>query len=359
MDAQALLQRATELVSRGCGIELVKVLELEPGGDTLLIRAGVNWKPGVVGHVRFGTGSRSPAGYALMTDGPVVSYDVANESRFQIPPVLIEHGIKSMVNVPIRTESGPYGVLEVDAPEPRGFDEHDVNFLLTYANLLGAAINRIDAQRKLERTSRELRIAAHELQHRVKNILANVHALARRTAEASPTLEQFMAAFEERLRGLSRTQELLLNAPGADLPLGELVRRELAAHGAEDGRHYRMAGEPIAMGARAAMVLGMVIHELATNAVKHGALAVDGGHIDIAWSLTREGEVPGLRLVWRERGIPLGEGTPSRSVGRDIIENTVPYMLDGEVDWHLGADGVTCIIGLPLACLSEPDELAL
>lgn len=346
-DSDALMQRACELVSRGCDIKLVKVLEIEPDGKSLLIRAGVNWKPGVVGHTRFGMGTASPAGYALLTKTPVVSPDLAVETRFGIPPVLKEHGVRSMVNVAIRTHAGPWGVLEVDAPHRRDFSGDDINFLHTYATLIGVAITRIDNHQRLERTSRELQIAARELQHRVKNILANVHALARRTAAAAPDLKRFMAAFEDRLHGLARTQELLLESPDQDLQLSGLIRRELEAHGAEEGANYTLDGEPAAIGARAMLVLGLAIHELATNAVKHGALAHPGGQIGISWHAEPQGEAPTLRIEWRETGIAPRAGTPRRGVGRDIIENTIPYMLGGRVEWQIEPAGVACTIILP------------
>jgi two-component sensor histidine kinase len=346
-DSHALMQRACELVSRGCDIKLVKVLEIESDGKTLLIRAGVNWKPGVVGHTRFGMGAASPAGYALLTDKPIVSPDLSIETRFTIPPVLKEHGVRSMVNVAIRTDAGPWGVLEVDAPDLRDFNRDDINFLHTYANLIGVAITRIETHRRLEQTGHELQIAARELQHRVKNILANVHALARRTARVSPNLERFMASFEERLHGLARTQELLMTTPEQDLPLIGLFRRELDAHGAEEGRTYTMSGEPTTIGPRTMLVLGMAIHELATNAVKHGSLSRPGGRIDISWRPQAEDGAPAIRIDWRESGGPPHPGTPGRSVGRDIIENTIPYMLGGRVDWRLEPMGLSCTIVLP------------
>ncbi|HET8635785.1 MAG TPA: GAF domain-containing protein, partial [Acidobacteriaceae bacterium] len=124
-DLDGLLHEATELISQALDVKLVKVLELLPDGDKLLVRAGVNWKPGVVGHATFGAHARSPAGYALQTCEPVISNDLATEARFEIPALLTDHGVESMVNVVIRGEGDAWGVLEVDSPAQRQFDSDD------------------------------------------------------------------------------------------------------------------------------------------------------------------------------------------------------------------------------------------
>ena len=110
-DLDAVLHRACELVAEGLGAEMAKVLELRREQGDFLVRAGVGWKPGVVGRETFAGGAAgSPAGYALGQDEPVISPDVASEARFAIPDVLTEHGVQSMVNVVIAGEDGPYGV---------------------------------------------------------------------------------------------------------------------------------------------------------------------------------------------------------------------------------------------------------
>ena len=126
-DLDALLQEAAKLVSEATGIELVKVLELLPDRDTMLVRAGVNWNPGVVGHATFGAHRDSPAGYALQENKPVISPDTDTEDRFEIPPLLTEHGVRSMVNVVIRGERAAWGVLEIDSRQRRDFNEDDIS----------------------------------------------------------------------------------------------------------------------------------------------------------------------------------------------------------------------------------------
>ena len=101
-----LLEEATLLVSDAIEVDLVKVLELLPDGQNLLVRAGVNWNPGVVGHATISADGGSAAGQALRSDAPVIS-EIATESRFEIPSLLLEHGVKSTVNVVIRGIPAP------------------------------------------------------------------------------------------------------------------------------------------------------------------------------------------------------------------------------------------------------------
>jgi GAF domain-containing protein len=172
-----LLQEATQLVSDAIGVDLVKVLQLLPDGQNLLVRAGVNWHPGVVGHATISTGGGSAAGHAVRTKAPVVS-DVATEKRFHTPRLLIEHGVRSTVNVVIRGEGAPFGVLEVDSREDGPFGRDDIDFLRNYANLLASAIDRIDKQRDLANGVKKQEILLHELQHRVNNMLMTIRAVA-------------------------------------------------------------------------------------------------------------------------------------------------------------------------------------
>ena len=105
-DISELLQEATRLVSDAMDIDLVKVLQLLPDGQNLLVRAGVNWQPGIVGHATIPAHEGSAAGHALRANEPVISEDIAKEKRFEIPELLFEHNVRSTVNVVIRGERG-------------------------------------------------------------------------------------------------------------------------------------------------------------------------------------------------------------------------------------------------------------
>jgi two-component sensor histidine kinase len=345
-DLDALLQEAAALVSACIGVDLVKVLELLPGGDTLLVRAGVNWKAGVVGHATFGAHDKSPGGYALRKDEPIISGDTDAEDRFEIPSLLIEHRVKSMINVVIRGERAAWGVLEVDSRQHKSFNEDDVSFLQNYANLIAAAIDRLQTEADLEQAAERTSFLLGELQHRVQNMLLNVRSLARRTARGSNSVEAFSEAFDARLLALARTQDLLTTASLASVSLRDVLLQELRAHGAEPGGRVSLSGPEVYLPSKTVRALSMVFHELATNASKYGALRHEGGRLDVSWSKTPSDEVS---VVWRESGTPIQAPPTRRGFGTEAIEKTLPHMLGGEARVGFLSDGVQCTIRFPLS----------
>src|SRR3954464_10903892 len=163
-----ILTEACGLVSDALGTDLAKVLACHENGTELLVRAGVGWRPGVVGKVTVPTGHFSAAGHALHTCQPVISNDVAQENRFEVPAFMQEHGVRAMVNVIILGLDGkpPYGVLEVDSREPRNFTEDDTEFLRTYANLLASAVECFMITSELRTRAEEKEPKLDELEHR-------------------------------------------------------------------------------------------------------------------------------------------------------------------------------------------------
>lgn len=153
-DLDGLLQRATEMCAEGMATRLCKILEWQPAEDRLLVRAGVGWAAGLVGHAIVGADLESPAGFALKTGAPVISNHLAGETRFRTPRLLAEHGVRRAINVVIRdgVAEYPFGVLEVDSPDPGHFEEDDIAFMQGFANLLGVAIERQKAEDERNRS---------------------------------------------------------------------------------------------------------------------------------------------------------------------------------------------------------------
>jgi two-component sensor histidine kinase len=353
-DIDALLQEACKLVSDACSVELVKVLERLSGGQQMLLRAGVNWRPGVVGHATLAAHSGSPAGYALDSDSPVISSDVDRENRFEIPDLLREHGVRSMVNVVIAGERGPWGVLEVDSREQRDFDEDDIAFLTTYANLLAAALERQQIQGELAAARERDQMLQAELLHRGRNLLANIHAVVSRTRASSTDLDGFVAAFTARLDALGRTQDLLAADRSAPIALAKLLLQELEAHGVLPGDQLNVGGPDINVSAPVAQALAMGFHELATNASKHGALGRDGGHLEISWRSEQKAAGHEVVLRWRETGV-LVETTPAhRGMGWSTIERSLPRMLGGTAEMTLHRNGLEYVLRFPTP---DPDPI--
>ena len=158
-DLDDILHQACRLVSEALDTPLAKVMELQADGRNLLVRSGVGWKPGVVGHELVPAKERSSEGFALQTGEPVVSTDITTEDRFDYPQFLKDHGVRALVNVIILGPEGqpPFGLLEVDSLVEREFSPDDIDFLRTYANLLGATVDRLNNVQALEHSAAELR----------------------------------------------------------------------------------------------------------------------------------------------------------------------------------------------------------
>lgn len=149
-DLQTVFDEATTMVAETLDVEYCKVLESLPGGTELLLRSGVGWKEGLVGEATVDTGMNSQAGYTLVSDAPVVVNDLRTEERFSGPALLTEHGVISGMSCVIRGTSGAaWGVLGTHSTRTITFTEEDVNFLLAVANVLGAAIQRKEAEEAL------------------------------------------------------------------------------------------------------------------------------------------------------------------------------------------------------------------
>jgi PAS domain S-box-containing protein len=144
-DLDEILTEACRLVAEALGTDLAKVVELQADGQTLLVRAGVGWKPGVVGKTAVKLTDMLSESHALKTGEPMISPNIDTENRFRYPTFLLEHGVKAVANVAILGGKGrpPYGVLQIDSGAPRRFTDNDTNFLRSYANLLAAAVERM------------------------------------------------------------------------------------------------------------------------------------------------------------------------------------------------------------------------
>jgi two-component system CheB/CheR fusion protein len=188
-----------------------------------------------------------------------------------------------------------------------------------------------------------------ELQHRVRNILAVVRSLAARTAASSETLEDFASHFDGRLTTLSRTQNVFARTGDVTVDLEEMVRDELLALAASDEEQVEISGPSIQLREQAAETFALALHELATNAVKYGALATPNGKVSIHWRLLNTKGGQRLALEWRESGVTAVDLKPGRSgFGRELIERGLPYELGAATSLTFEPGGVRALIELPM-----------
>jgi anti-anti-sigma regulatory factor len=154
---QALMDRSLAVVTETLQARYASVMELLPGQEALLVRAGVGWKEGLVGTARFKTGTESQAGLSLLSGRPTIVEDLGIETRFRVSETLREHGAMSGMNVIIPGRGSPYGVLAVYSTEPRIFSGDDIHFLQSIANVLGTAIERAKADEAISRQQEAIR----------------------------------------------------------------------------------------------------------------------------------------------------------------------------------------------------------
>lgn len=208
-----------------------------------------------------------------------------------------------------------------------------------------AVVTDIDALKRAQETQK---ILIAELQHRTRNLLGLVRRIARRTLKASASLEEFARDYDGRLAALSRVQGLLSRDSGYSAGLREVIAGELAPYVDGSGR-VRIEGPDVQLSARAVQTLTLALHELATNAVKHGGLAGDGAKLAVTWQV-EAGEAAQLVLTWAETGVRLvHHGTlPQQGFGSYLVERVLPTELDAETRMVFAPDGLRCEIRLPL-----------
>jgi PAS domain S-box-containing protein len=188
-----------------------------------------------------------------------------------------------------------------------------------------------------------------ELQHRTRNLLAMVQALARQTLRKSLSLSDFGKEYAERLSSVGRVQGLLAQTDHHSLQLRHLVESELFAHanGSEADR-VQIEGPDLLIPGETAQTLALALHELATNAVKYGALAHSSGRLKVVWRAA-DGRTPGVVLEWQESGVTMPVIKSRRKgYGSELIERALPYQLKAQTKLDFGPDGVRCQIVVPV-----------
>ncbi|MBP0447255.1 PAS domain S-box protein [Roseomonas sp. SSH11] len=474
-DLDQILSEACRLVGEALGAGRAKILEVHHAERQLLVRAGVGWNPGIVGNLRLPMEEHSSETFAIEAGEPVITQDISKEDRFNVPPFMKEAGVAALVNVPIFLPGGrTYGLLQVDDTRPRDFGEHEIQFLRTYASILGPVIDRLlmarslhsseerfrhtveaaldyaiflsdpqdritdwlpgaqavfgwtaeeavgqpsaivftpenrercQDQREIETALKEgvapnvgwhirkdgsrvfiegstralrdpdgtlhgflkigqdvterrraeeqlrenaarLEVLVAEVQHRSRNLLGVIASMAAKTLGEDGAA----AAYQARLQALSRAQGLLSEFGSDTAEVGALVRGELEAHTEVRPPKVAVSGPRVHLTVRQVQNFSLAVHELTTNAVKHGALRDGTGQLSVTWTVVRD--ETGQRLLsldWTESGVDLQpDRITRRGYGRQLIEKALSYALHARTEFVLGEDGVRCRIQLPL-----------
>lgn len=227
----------------------------------------------------------------------------------------------------------------------------------------GCIVERVgttsDIQQLKELQERQAVLVA-ELQHRTRNLMGVVRSMSDKTARASADLPDFRARFRDRLDALSRVQGLLSRLNEHDrVTFDDLVRTELSAMDGSSDRVTLEGPTGIRLRSSTVQTLAMALHELATNAVKYGALGQAQGRLAIRWWLeAAEADEPWLHIDWRESGVEMQSGPSPQGTGqgRELIERALPYQLSARTTYMLEPDGVHCTVSIPVSASNMEAE---
>lgn len=349
-DLGKILTEAARACAECLGVPFCKICRYRHEENDLLVEAGVGWHAGVIGTVVSRADHTSPQGRAFITGEPVICDDLSRDCAFALPPLYADHGIVSIVDVIIKGNGRPYGVLEIDSPAPHRYDRHDVDFLTGFANvlaeavattkrntLLRSAVARMkglvaDKDRLLAENHRilieknrlleEKSLLAEELHHRVRNNLQLVYGMLDMQA-AHGSGKEDMGVVARRVMTLAKIHDHLL---GTGLSRTTDVGGYLAslcagfaeieeARGRDIGLICNM--EPLALDLDTVTVLGLVMAELISNSCRH-AFPAGKGMIRIA--LHRASSADEATLTCRDDGVGFAAKSGSSRHGLGLVD---------------------------------------
>ena len=290
-DLQRVLTEAARVCAKGRDVPFCKVCRYREEENDLLIEAGHGWKAGVVGHVVSRADASSPQGRAFVTGEPSICNDLRQDKQFKLPPFYAEHGIVSTVDVIIKGSDQPYGVLEIDNDQQHDYDQHDINFLTGFANVLAEAVATSARTAVLQTTIQQMqalveekdrlldqkKVLAEELQHRVRNNLQLVYGMLSKQLDDTEDRagQRGIRAIARRVSTLAQVYDHLLGAEMTrTTDFGSYVKSlclslsEIQA--APSGTvTLTCKSEEIVLDLDVVTALGIVVAELVTNSYDH------------------------------------------------------------------------------------------
>jgi PAS domain S-box-containing protein len=219
--------------------------------------------------------------------------------------------------------------------------------------MIGAMLDMTERKRAEEHQ----RLLTGELQHRVKNTLALVQAIASQSLRGGTDVDEMREAFASRLISLGRAHDILTASSWTEAPIAEVVEGALAVHRGVQAHRIRASGPNVHLAAKPALSLALALHELATNAAKYGALSNEIGTVDLRWHVVHEGETPRFCLTWSEHGGPPILAPPTRrGFGSRLIERSFAAEVGGQVKLTYVPSGLVCHLEASLVAMQEQRE---
>lgn len=334
-----MTRAASAIVGQALDVGRAAFGRLDPDGEYIDVEPDwtVDGMASIAGRHRFadygGLTEELVRGEALVVD------DVLIDSRTAAAPErLIGLGVRSLVNVPVRDGGRTVAVLLVHDSQPRGWSPEVLAFLRNAADRVEVALAR-------HRAAAEQRVLNQELSHRMKNTMAMVQAIAIQSLKAVPD-QVPVRVFEKRIHALSTAHDVLLLQSWTGARMEAVVQAVLALSQPE---RFDVSGPSVDLSARATLSLSMLLHELATNAFKYGALSAENGRVVITWRIDGAGSEPELSLHWREVGGPASIGPRRTGFGSRLIG--MGLLGTGGVDLRYLSSGFEADFKAPLAHL--------
>jgi two-component sensor histidine kinase len=277
--------------------------------------------------------------------------DVIGQSLGDALPEIVSQGFVDLLDKVYQTGKPHIGsgarvmLRSADDAEEK---EHFLDFIYqpvrnSQGEVSGIFVEGQDVTERL-RGEQHLRLVVNELNHRVKNTLAMIQAVAAQTFRSSEDLPQAKASFSARIMALARANDLLTGENWEGASLIDIIAGVSVAHAGNEPDRFSARGPVVRLSPKAALSLSMAMHELATNAVKYGALSNETGRVDVAWRVT-SGR---LRIEWRESGGPPVKEPVRRGFGSRLVERGLAGELGGSAELHFNPEGLLCIIDAPL-----------
>jgi two-component sensor histidine kinase len=342
-DLLKVLTEAARVCAKGLSVPFCKVCRYRPEENDLLIEAGCGWRAGVVGHVVSCADESSPQGRAFTTGEPSICNDLREDSNFRLPPFYAEHGIISTIDVVIKGDDRPYGVLEIDNDKQHDYDEQDIIFLTGFANVLAEAVATTARTAVLRATIERMEILveekdrlldqkmvlAEELQHRVRNNLQLVYGMLSRQLDdtADKPGQQGLKAIARRVSTLAQVYDHLLGTEmSRTTDFGSYVEAlclNLAELQAAPSGTVTLTchSERIILDLDVVTALGIVVAELVTNSYDH---AFPGGQGAIIVLVRRTATAVGMAtMTIRDNGKGFNVEADNKRHGLGLVRRLV------------------------------------
>jgi PAS domain S-box-containing protein len=254
-------------------------------------------------------------------------------------------GVRALINVPILERGQLAFVAFAHDGTAHAWSPEEQTFVRAVADRVQAAIGQVRAEQ-------QQRVLNHELSHRMKNMLAMVQAIATQTMRTATDLEVARDTLAARLIALGKAHDILLTGETHSAPLETVIRNALKLHDDRRPGRFEIVGPAVRVGSKAALSLALLLHELATNAAKYGALSVPDGGVELCWTVEGPIGVETVCLFWREHGGPPVRPPAHTGFGTRLITRGLAGSFDGTVDLSYPPEGVCCTIKTTLTGLA-------